>query len=148
RLCIELREHLVPDLRIIGPSRDFNPLAQTGQGLQQVRTADDADHFAVFHDRNALDRVLLEQIRDLPERSVGGGGYHPARPHVRDLARMLPYEFHRQRPLPVKMTSHHGRRRPVPASTRRMRSPSLTIPSSSPFGATTGTPLIRAVSKM
>src|SRR5262245_62323405 len=45
----------------------------------------------VFHDRNALDRVLLEQICDLPERSVGGRGYHLARHHVSDLARMLPY---------------------------------------------------------
>jgi hypothetical protein len=39
--------------------------------LQQVRSADDADRLAVFHDWNALDRVLLEQICDLPEWSVG-----------------------------------------------------------------------------
>src|SRR6476661_6391343 len=44
---------------------------------------------------------------------------------------------------PVKMASHHGRLRPVPASTRRIRSPSLTIPSSLPSDPTTGTPLMR-----
>jgi len=77
--------------------RDFSPLAQTDQGLQQIRAADDADHLVVFYDWNALDRVLLEQICDLPERSVGGRRYHLARHHVGDLARMLPYEFHRQR---------------------------------------------------
>jgi hypothetical protein len=44
---------------------------------------------------------------------------------------------------PVRMASHHGRLRPVPASTRRMRSPSLTIPKSLPSDPTTGTPLMR-----
>src|SRR5262249_50180450 len=34
---------------------------------------------------------------NLPERSVGGRSYHLARHHVGDLARMLSYEFHRQR---------------------------------------------------
>ena len=41
--------------------------------------------------------------------------------------------------LPVRIASHHGRLRPVPASTRRMRSPSLTIPSNLPSDPTTGT---------
>src|SRR5262249_39737206 len=38
-LGVELREHLVPDLRIVDLSRGFNLLGRTGQGLQQVCAA-------------------------------------------------------------------------------------------------------------
>jgi hypothetical protein len=39
RLGVELRKHLVADLRIVDLRRNFNLLAQTGQGLQQVWAA-------------------------------------------------------------------------------------------------------------
>src|SRR5215471_11511595 len=45
--------------------------------------------------------------------------------------------------LPVKYSSHQERLRSVPASARRMRSPSLTIPTRSAWSSITGTALMR-----
>src|SRR6516225_6175586 len=45
--------------------------------------------------------------------------------------------------LPVRYSSHQDRLRSVPASARRMRSPSLTIPRSSSCSSMTGTALMR-----
>src|SRR5215831_3352688 len=45
--------------------------------------------------------------------------------------------------LPVRYSSHQDRLRSVPASARRMRSPSLTIPTSSSCSSMTGTALMR-----
>src|SRR5215510_16036002 len=50
--------------------------------------------------------------------------------------------------LPVRYSSHQERLRLVPASARRMRSPSLTIPRSSPCSSITGTALMRLARRM
>src|ERR1700683_2809805 len=48
-----------------------------------------------------------------------------------------------RRPGPTRNSSHLGRRRAVPSSLRRRKSPSVTIPTSALFASTTGRPLIR-----
>src|SRR5262245_41253406 len=49
--------------------------------------------------------------------------------------------------FPVKSSSQEERLRSVPASERRSRSPSVTMPTRFPLSSTTGTPLIRRLTK-
>src|SRR6516162_1566921 len=128
QLRIHSEKHLVTDLRIAGACGDCVLCRHACKCLKQVCTANDPHDFSILHDRHPLDTVFFKQDCNLAERRL----------RHRDFRYSAASTC-----LPVRYSSHQERLRSVPASARRMRSPSLTIPRSSPCPSITGTALIR-----
>ena len=113
-----------------------------GQYLEQVGAADDADNLAVVHHRDPLDSSRFHEFGDLAK-----AGQFP----TLTTSRVMTSSTRRACDLTYSAASrafeNHSlqreRRRSVPVSAGRSRSPSVMIPTSCPFLSRTGTPLMR-----
>src|SRR5215467_11393880 len=88
-LVFESRQQLEPNLAVclvvLIDASDHG-----SKRLDQIRTADDANEFSVFHNRDALDPLAFEESRDLRERRFLSDRNH-ATGH--DLADLLAVRF-------------------------------------------------------
>src|SRR5262249_18011215 len=136
----QARQQLVPDLAI-RLSRRLR-LQGGGQGLNEVRSAHDADQLAVLDDGNALDAVLFQQRGDFRQRGLFRRRHHVRRhdPLTRSPCALANSSASME--PGVSASSHHGRCFSVPISARRTRSASLSIPTTLPPSSTTGSALM------
>src|SRR6516225_9385453 len=144
QFAIQSGEHLVTDLRIASACGGCVLCRHACECLKQVCTADDPHDFSILHDRHPFDAVFFSSKTAISPSGVSGVAVITER--VMTSVTLCECDFTYSAAstcLPVRYSSHQERLRSVPASARRMRSPSLTIPRSSPCSSITGTALIR-----